>query len=126
MLFYGDSGIDQIDSFCKRTSKVANTTDMHIVVVSHVKRVNRPLPKDRDGNIVYPYWQTVMKEDGRGAGSIEQCAFNIIVLEPQITDEYGNIGLIRSRVVKGRKGGKVGLADQWVRNPETGRLQVIG
>ncbi len=125
MVFYGDSKVQDIDSLLIDIAAFCNSTGVHVIGVSHITRKNRAPPKGQHGGILYPYWEEVRKEDARGAGSFEQCGWNIITVEPEIL-ESGDRGRIRLRVDKNREWGLLGLTDILEMNEETGRLEPAG
>lgn len=125
MCLYGNDKVSPIDEFVRELASIISGTETHLFVISHIRRTNRPAPKDREGNIKFPYWEEVMKQDARGSGAIEQLAWNIIVLEPEILNREGDVGRVRARVVKNREWGWLGLADMWVMDEYTGLLKCV-
>jgi archaellum biogenesis ATPase FlaH len=116
-----DNERKEIDQLLTELAAFVTTTRMHLIVVAHIKRMPIIAPKDKEGNVKYPYWVKVDKEAGRGSGAFEQLAHNIIVLEPEIL-ESGDRGRMRTRVVKNREWGYIGLGDVLTMHPVTGRL----
>ena len=111
-----------IDLLLTEMAAWVTESGVHAIVVSHIKRTNRPAPKDKDGTVKYPYWQEVCLDDARGSGSFEQLAWNIIAIEPERLED-GARGRIRTRVLKNREWGWLGLGDVLEMHPQTGRLQ---
>lgn len=125
MLSYGqEDKVGALDLLNQGIASIVNATGLHVFVISHIRRTNTPPPKNKDNTIKYPYWQQVNKEDARGSASIEQCAWNIIVLEPQKLDG-GERGLCRIRVEKNREWDRLGVADVYTMDSKTGRLKVV-
>lgn len=125
MVLYGNGGVGDIDELMRDLAAVVNVTGVHVILVSHITRKNRPAPREKDGSVKYPYWVEVHKEDARGAGSIEQCSWNIICLEPEVINSNNDRGRVRIRVEKNREWGNVGMADMYRLNPTTGRIQTV-
>ena len=103
MLIYGAQGVADIDECVTNIAAIVNATGIHPIIVSHIKRTNKPAPKNKQGEIEYPYWVPVTKEDARGSSSIEQLGWNILVLEPEILNAEGDRGRVRIRVEKNRE-----------------------
>lgn len=116
-----DNERKEIDQLLTELAAFVTTTRMHLIVVAHIKRMPIVPPKDKEGNVKYPYWVKVDKEAGRGSGAFEQLAHNMIVLEPEIL-ESGDRGRMRTRVVKNREWGYIGVGDILTMHPVTGRL----
>lgn len=100
----------EIDLLLTELASFTKGAKIHPIVVSHVKRTNKPLPKDNRGNIQYPYWDTVASDAARGSGAFEQLAWNIIAIEPEVL-ESGERGRIRLKVLKNREWGDLGMCD---------------
>ena len=116
-----DNERKEIDQLLTELAAFVTTTQMHIIVVAHIKRVPTIAPKEKDGSIKYPYWQKVDKDAGRGSGAFEQLCHNMIVLEPEIL-ESGERGRLRTKVVKNREWSYLGIGDMLTMHPITGRL----
>jgi replicative DNA helicase len=111
----------EIDNVLTELAAFVVKTNMHIIVVSHIKRLGFKPPKDKDGNTRYPYWIQVEMDDARGSGAFEQLAWNVISIEPERL-EGGARGRIRTRVLKNREWGWLGMGDILTMHPVTGRL----
>lgn len=123
MMIYGrNSEVGTIDDLLVSLASHVNSTGQGIIAVSHITRRNNPPPRDKEGNVKYPYWIPVKKEDARGSGAYEQCAWNIICVEPEIL-ESGERGRIRLRVDKNREWSALGITDYVRMNSITGRLE---
>ncbi len=126
MMLYGKhSEVKDIDDLLVRLAEHIVSTEQGIIAVSHITRRNRPAPKGEDGNIKYPHWQEVQKEDARGSGAFEQLGWNIICVEPEILADKQR-GRIRFRIDKNREYGTLGLADIVRMDSVTGRLVDAG
>lgn len=116
-----DNERKEIDSLLTELAAFVTGTGMHLIVVSHIKRVPKVPPRDREGNIKFPYWQAVDKDAGRGSGAFEQLTHNMFVIEPEIL-ESGARGRIRAKVVKAREWGTLGVGDVLTMHPISGRV----
>jgi twinkle protein len=108
----------EIDMLLTNMAAFTRESGMHLVVISHIKRTNRPFRKSD----AYPYWETVASDAGRGSGAFEQLADNIITLEVEYMDEDMNKGRIRTRVAKNREWSTLGVGDILTYSYETGRI----
>ena len=101
----------QVDEFMDRCLKLAKETGVSIIVVSHMKK-----PQTKDPHDVNEY-------DMKGSGSINQIAFNTILLsrDKMAEDEYtSNSTLIQ--LVKCRRTGRTGKAGWLYYEEKTGRM----
>jgi twinkle protein len=114
-----------IDLLLTKLAAFVTATGIHMIVVSHIKRVNNKAPREKDGGVKYPYWEQVDLDMARGSGAFEQLAWNIIALEPERL-ESGERGRIRTKVLKNREWGWLGVCDYLTMDPHTGRLVVQG
>lgn len=113
-----------IDMLLTELAAFTTATGVHPIIVSHIKRVNKQAPRDKEGKVKYPYWDEVDATQARGSGAFEQLAWNIICVEPEIKEDRTR-GNIRTRVVKNREWGVLGVGDVLTQNPLTGRLQTV-
>ena len=124
MVFSGQQSKNErkdIDMLLTELAAFAVATGVHPIVVSHVKRVNKMQKRDKEGNVVYPYWDEVTEDMARGSGAFEQTASNIISIEPERL-ETKERGRIRTVVLKNREWSWLGKGDLLTLNPHTGRL----
>ena len=101
----------QVDEFMDRCLKLAKETGVSIIVVSHMRK-----PQTKDPHDVNEY-------DMKGSGSINQIAFNTILLsrDKMSDDEYTrNSTLIQ--LVKCRRTGRTGQAGWLYYEEGTGRM----
>ena len=111
----------EIDMLMTKLAAFVVATGVHVIAVSHIKRVAYSPPKDKDGSVKYPHWVEVGVDAARGSGAFEQIAFNIIALEPEKLED-GSRGRLRTKVLKNREWGWLGVGDVLTMHPSTGRL----
>ena len=103
---------ETIDDFMDRLLKLAKETDVSIIVVSHMRKPSLSNPHN------------VNEYDLKGSGSINQIAFNTILLsrDKMSEDDY-NRNSTMVQVVKCRRTGLTGMAGWLYYNAYTGRLE---
>ena len=103
---------ETIDDFMDRLLKLAKETDVSIIVVSHMRKPSISNPHN------------VNEYDLKGSGSINQIAFNTILLsrDKMSEDEYTR-NSTQVQVVKCRRTGITGSAGWLYYNSMTGRLE---
>jgi twinkle protein len=103
---------ETIDDFMDRLLKLAKETDVSIIVVSHMRKPSLSNPHN------------VNEYDLKGSGSINQIAFNTILLsrDKMSEDEYARNSTM-VQVVKCRRTGLTGMAGWLYYNSYTGRLE---
>ena len=124
MVFSGsDNGNErkEIDMLLTELAAFTTKTGVHPIIVSHVKRTNKTPKRDKEGNVTYPYWDEVDTAQARGSGAFEQLGWNLIGIEPEILEDKKR-GRIRTRVLKNREWGQLGIADMLTMSKQTGRL----
>ena len=108
-----DLTMTELASFC-----AAN--DVHILAVSHINRsgaADFKAPKElKEGE---SFWVQVTKESMRGSSSLEQLAWNVIGLEPEINWDRSR-GKVRLVVLKNREHATLGVADTFSMDETTG------
>lgn len=119
----GSNERKDIDHLMTELAAFVSCHNMGIGAVAHLKRVDDNPKKDKDGDVIYPYWRKVKKEMLRGTAGLEQLSFNIIALEDEVL-ENGERGRVRSSVLKNREWDYLGLCDT-MNMDHTGRLQVV-
>jgi len=104
-----DNGV--IDEFMDRCLKLAKETGVGIIIVSHMRK-----PQAKDAHDVNEY-------DMKGSGSINQIAFNTILLsrDKMSEDEYTR-NCTKVQLVKCRRTGRTGLAGWMYYENETSRM----
>lgn len=103
---------ETIDEFMDRLLKLAKETDVSLIVVSHMRKPSIANPHN------------VNEYDLKGSGSINQIAFNTILLsrDKMSEDEYTR-NSTQVQVVKCRRTGITGSAGWLYYNSMTGRLE---
>jgi len=103
---------ETIDDFMDRLLKLAKETDVSVIVVSHMRKPSLTNPHN------------VNEYDLKGSGSINQIAFNTILLsrDKMSEDEYAR-NSTQVQVVKCRRTGLTGSAGWLYYNGLTGRLE---
>lgn len=121
----GDANHDErkaIDLLLTELASFKKEANIHLIVVAHIKRKDFHPKKNRDGDIIYPYWIPVHKEDGRGSGAFEQLCDNLVVIEPEVINEGGERGRIRLKVGANREWDDTGIADITIMDRKIGRM----
>ena len=100
-----------IDAFMDRCLKLAKETGVSIIIVSHMRKPNVKDPHD------------VNEYDMKGSGSINQIAFNTILLsrDKMSEDEYTR-NSTKVQLVKCRRTGRTGHAGWLYYEEQTGRM----
>ena len=114
-----------IDLLLHEIAAFVKETRVHVILVAHIKRKDFQPKKDKEGDIIYPYWIPVNKEDGRGTAAFEQLCHNLIVIEPEmVADGQGGKrrGRIRLNIEANREWDDCGAADVLIMDAVTGRM----
>ena len=100
-----------IDAFMDRCLKLAKETNTSIIIVSHMRK-----PQTKDAHDVNEY-------DMKGSGSINQIAFNTILLSrDKMSDDEYTSNSTKVQLVKCRRTGRTGLAGWLYYEQMTSRL----
>lgn len=113
-----DTVMTQLGAFCA-------SNDVHIIAVSHINRsgVDMKPPKEgKDGP--EPYWITLNTSALRGSAALEQLSWTILGLETEIRPDRSR-GYVRLCVVKNRPTGRLGVADTFKLNDDTGAIELL-
>jgi len=106
-----DNGI--IDEFMDKCLKLAKNTGVSIIIVSHMRK---PSSRDSDAHNIGEY-------DLKGSGSINQIAFNTILLSrDKMTEDAYARNCTQVQLVKCRRTGRTGVAGWLFYENETSRL----
>lgn len=92
--------------------------DVCIIAVSHINRTAAEQFKPPKGKEDEPFWVTISKEQMRGSAALEQLAFIVLGLEPQIMPDRSR-GNVRLTVLKNRPWGILGVADEFSVDEDT-------
>jgi twinkle protein len=126
-IFSGMSSTNErqdIDKLLTDLAAFVRESGMHIIAVSHIKRPNVTPPRDKEGNIRYPFWVETQDTDGRGSGAFEQLCWNMIGLSKQI-EEDKQLRYTRVDLLLSREYGTTGKGDVLEVNPHTGILTAV-
>ena len=96
--------------------------DLGIIAVSHLNRGIAQEFKPPKGKENEPFWVNVRKEDLKGASGLEQLSWIVLGLEPEIMPDKSR-GRVRWTVLKNRPWSKLGIADTFKMNEQTGLLE---
>ncbi len=106
-----------IDILMTKLRTTIQATGKSVIAVSHLKR---PPGESKDYNNGGKVYLSAL----RGSASLEQLSDYVIALERnQFAEEGGN--QLKLKVLKSRRGGKIGYADELKYSFDTGRLNVI-
>lgn len=94
-----DIVMTELAAFCKQY-------DVFILVVSHIKRTDVQMPKDKDET----FWHPVRKEQLRGSASLEQLSWIVLAVEPEELPDRSR-GRCRVVSLKNRPHKKLGVCD---------------
>lgn len=117
-----DNERKEIDNILTEIAAFCEAHPVHVLVIAHIKRTEFRPKTDEDGDVIYPYWLPVNYTDARGSGGYEQLMWNGICIEPEIMDESGTIGRVRTKVVFCREWGTRGLGDHLKWDTDKGKL----
>lgn len=119
-----DNERKDLDVLMTELAAFVTAHDVGILAISHIKRIDEKKPTVKKGEPEpEKYWMEIRKEMLRGSASLEQLAFNIIILEGEVL-KNGERGLMRSRLDKGREWGLLGLCDT-MEMRDDGRLYCV-
>ena len=114
----------ELDMVMTELATFCAANDVCIIAVSHINRSNasdfKP-PKDKEDQ---PFWVPVTKESMRGSAALEQLAWIVLGLEPQIMPDRSR-GNVRLVVLKNRPWSYLGVADEFRMNQMTGLLECV-
>lgn len=108
-----------MDLIMTRLAAFCAANDLCVIAVSHINRAGTSdqlkAPKGQEDK---PYWIRVSKESMRSSASLEQLAFIVLGLEPEIMPDRSR-GRVRLTVLKNRPWGYLGVADTFMINEDT-------
>jgi len=104
---------DQVDEFMDRCLKLVKQTGLSMIMVSHLKK---PMSTIKDPHYVSEY-------DTKGSGSINQIAFNhIMMTRDKMSDDEYTQNSTQLHLVKNRRVGRTGSAGWLYYEESTGRM----
>jgi archaellum biogenesis ATPase FlaH len=119
-----DNERKELDIVMTELAAFCAANDVCIIAVSHLNRSIAADFKPPKGKENEPHWISVSKESMRGSSSLEQLAWCVLGLEPQIMPDKSR-GNVRLTVLKNRTWGYLGVADEFTMNEDTGLLEVV-
>lgn len=127
MLISGSKVSDErkeLDLVMTELAAFCAANDVCIIAVSHLNRSIASDFKPPKGKEDEPHWIPVTKEAMRGSSSLEQLAWCVLGLEPQILPDKSR-GNVRLTVLKNRTFGYLGISDEFSMDEQTGLLKVV-
>lgn len=112
-----DIVMTQLGAFCA-------SNDVHIIAVSHINRSGVDMKPPKEGpDGPESYWITLNTSALRGSAALEQLSWTILGLETEIRPDRqrGNVRLV---CVKNRPTGRLGVADTFRLNDDTGEIEL--
>lgn len=108
----------ELDIVMTELAAFCAANDVCIIAVSHINRTAAEQFKPPKGKEDEPFWVTISKEQMRGSAALEQLAFIVLGLEPQIMPDRSR-GNVRLTVLKNRPWGILGVADEFSVDEDT-------
>lgn len=100
----------ELDVVMSALASFCASHDCGIIVVCHINRQNASQFLPPKGKEDEPFWVRVTKESLRGSAALEQNAWVIIGLEPEVMPDRSR-GRVRSVILKNRPWAFLGIAD---------------
>lgn len=116
-----DNERKDLDMLYETMAKFMTINMVTIHAVCHIKRGEELKPKR--GEEDEPFWATLSKQMLRGSSGIEGMSSCLIGLEHEVRPD-GKRGLIRSKVLKDREWGDLGICD-YMQQDKYGRIQSV-
>ena len=114
-----------IDKLLTDLEAIKKRYPIHILAIAHITvEKNRGIKKDKEGDIIYPYWYEVNEYDGRGSSAFTQLCDNMFAIDKQYLED-GSRGYTRARILLNREEDNTGVCDQLTLDHITGRLQEV-
>ena len=108
-----------MDLIMTRLAAFCAANEVCVIAVSHINRAGTSDQlKAPKGHEEEPYWIRVSKESMRSSASLEQLAFIVLGLEPEIMPDRSR-GRVRLTVLKNRPWGYLGIADTFKIDEDT-------
>lgn len=130
MIFSGSTNENErkeVDLLMTHLAAFCAANEVCIIAVSHLNRsiaADFKPPKQKDGKDPESWWVPVTKEAMRSSASLEQLAWTVLGLEPQVlaTKERGHV---RLTVLKNRTHGYLGICDEFIIDDHTGEVTLF-
>lgn len=113
----------ELDIVMTELAAFCAANDVCIIAVSHINRSAAEQFKPPKGKEDEPFWVTISKEQMRGSAALEQLAFIVLGLEPQILPDRSR-GNVRLTVLKNRPWGILGVADEFSIDEDTWEVKL--
>lgn len=113
----------ELDIVMTELAAFCAANDVCIIAVSHINRSAAEQFKPPKGGEDKPFWVTISKEQMRGSAALEQLAFIVLGLEPQILPDRSR-GNVRLTVLKNRPWGILGVADEFSIDEDTWEVKL--
>lgn len=113
----------ELDIVMTELAAFCAANDVCIIAVSHINRSAAEQFKPPKGKEDEPFWVTISKEQMRGSAALEQLAFIVLGLEPQIMPDRSR-GNVRLTVLKNRPWGILGVADEFSIDEDTWEVKL--
>lgn len=108
----------ELDIVCTELAAFCAANDCTVLAVSHINRSGADQFRPPKGQEDQPYWVRVTKESLRGSAALEQLAFIILGLEPEINPDRSR-GRVRWVVLKNRPWSYLGEGDTFTIDEDT-------
>lgn len=102
----------ELDMVCTELAAFCAANDVCVIAVAHLNRSAAEMFKPPKGKENEPFWVRITKEMMRGSSALEQLAFIVIGLEPEIMPDRSR-GRVRFTVLKNRPWSYLGAADEF-------------
>ena len=102
----------ELDMVCTELAAFCAANDVCVIAVAHLNRTAAEMFKPPKGKEGEPFWVKITKEMMRGSSALEQLAFIVIGLEPEIMPDRSR-GRVRFTVLKNRPFSYLGVADEF-------------
>lgn len=100
----------ELDMVCTELAAFCAANDVCVIAVAHLNRTAAEMFKPPKGKEGEPFWVKITKEMMRGSSALEQLAFIVVGLEPEIMPDRSR-GRVRFTVLKNRPWSYLGAAD---------------
>lgn len=127
-MILGGDGINderrELDMVMTKLAAFCAASDVCVILVSHLNRSIAEGFKPPKGKESEPFWVPITKEALRSSSCLEQLAWNVLGLEPQIRPDKSR-GNVRLTVMKNRAHGYLGICDEFSIDDITGEVILV-